>query len=335
LSRPVLKTPSFRPEPLVSLGIPVYNGESFLRPGLDALLAQTYEHLELIISDNASTDGTPDICRAYAARDRRLKYYRNPTNVGVVENYRRAFALSTGAYFMWAAVDDLKPPTAVEECLAALRHDERAVLAHGIVRVQIPGGRTPVEYPNDVDMPEGPAAARVRAFIEGMFHNAILYGLYPRQALQRVVLGHCLGQDYLLTLQMCLVGSFAYVRAPIITYSERKTVASSSPMYTAIPLTLGNLLQAGKVHRRKCWIVLFMGTYFLATIDGVGWSDRWRAVATHVVTFYRVYHARLAREVVFQSFEPLAWLAGVAWRLGRRWGVVLRLKRKIQALLTS
>lgn len=318
-------------KPLVSLGIPVYNGEAFLASALDALRAQTYEHLELVISDNASTDRTQEICLAYAARDPRIKYHRSTTNVGVIANFRRVFALSSGPYFMWAAVDDMKPPTAVEQCLDALRRDERAVVAHGVVLVQTARGQDLVEYPNDVRITDTRPAARVRAFIEGMPHNAILYGLYRREALQRVVLGHCLGQDYLLSLQMCLVGPFAHTRTPMVTYSERKMLASRSPMYSELPLTLRNLLQAGRVHRRKCWTVLLMGSYYLATVDNVRWPERWQAVAAHAVTFSRLYRSRLAKEVVFQLFEPVVWMGGVLWRLARRWGV---LTRKFQTLLS-
>jgi cellulose synthase/poly-beta-1,6-N-acetylglucosamine synthase-like glycosyltransferase len=310
------------PRPFVSLGIPVYNGEPYLRSGLDTLLAQTYDHCEFIISDNASTDRTQEICLAYAARDPRVKYHRNPTNIGVIANYRRVLALSSGTYFMWAAADDVKPSTAVADCLAALERDPRAVMAHGVVQVRTAGSEQPIEYPNDVAITGARAAQRVQAFIAGMPHNAILYGLYRREALQRAVLGRCMGQDYLLTLQMCLVGPFVYTGTPIITYSERKAVASSSPMYTALPITLSSLFHAGKVHRRKCWTVLAMGIYYLSRMPGVSWSERWRAVVSHVSTFARLYHVRLAKEVIFQIFEPVAWAGGAAWRLGRRWSVI-------------
>src|SRR5215468_7744124 len=113
--------------PLVSIGIPVYNGARFIRQALDHLLAQTYTHLELVICDNASTDNTSAICQAYAARDARVRYYRNPTNVGVINNYRLAVARSTGTYFMWSAADDRKPPTVVETCVRALQTQPTAV----------------------------------------------------------------------------------------------------------------------------------------------------------------------------------------------------------------
>jgi glycosyltransferase involved in cell wall biosynthesis len=74
-------------QPTVSFGVPVYNGHRHLRETLDSLLAQTYSDFELIISDNASTDATPDICQEYASRDSRIQYHRQTENVGAPENW--------------------------------------------------------------------------------------------------------------------------------------------------------------------------------------------------------------------------------------------------------
>jgi glycosyltransferase involved in cell wall biosynthesis len=68
--------------PKISIGLPVRNGEEYLEESIDSILAQTFTDFELIISDNASTDRTEAICRAYAAKDRRIRYYRNPVNIG-------------------------------------------------------------------------------------------------------------------------------------------------------------------------------------------------------------------------------------------------------------
>lgn len=93
--------------PKVSIGLPVYNGEDFLSCALDALLKQTYSDFELIISDNASIDGTEAICRDYAARDGRIRYVRQDENRGIAWNFNEVFRLSQGRYFKWAAHDDL------------------------------------------------------------------------------------------------------------------------------------------------------------------------------------------------------------------------------------
>ena len=94
-------------EPRVSIGMPVYNGEKYLEEAIQSILAQTYSDFELVISDNASTDKTQEICLEYAARDSRVRYHRNEKNLGAAPNYNRTFELSTGQYFKWADYDDL------------------------------------------------------------------------------------------------------------------------------------------------------------------------------------------------------------------------------------
>ena len=319
--------------PLVSIGMPVYNGEPFVRQAIDSVLAQTYQNLEIIISDNASTDGTIEICQQYAAKDQRIKYFRNPVNFGVYANFRRVMALATGEYFMWAAIDDLKPLTAVEECVQALLHNDRAVMAHGIVLVCTLGGEGLVEYPNEVHATGTSAAARVREFTYGLRHNAMLYGLYRREALTQGRLGNHLGQDYLLCLQMCLLGAIEYVGTPMIIYRERQTIGSSNPMYSEASVTLSHLLTASRAHRRKCWTVLLLGCYYLATIGKVSGSERLKAIVAHAATFGPLYRSRFAKEILYQLFEPVVWLSVYVWRLARRTSVTLRLARKVQARL--
>lgn len=87
--------------------MPVYNGKAFIREAIDSLLAQTFTDFELIISDNASTDGTDASCRKYAERDSRIRYVRQPENRGAVTNFQFVLDEAVGKYFMWAAADDM------------------------------------------------------------------------------------------------------------------------------------------------------------------------------------------------------------------------------------
>lgn len=111
-------SPARRPK--VSIGVPVYNGARFLERALDSLLAQTFQDLEIVISDNASTDETEAICRRYVGRDPRVRYWRSPVNRGLVWNHRRVLAMATGEYFMFAPHDDWFAPEYVERVAAAL-----------------------------------------------------------------------------------------------------------------------------------------------------------------------------------------------------------------------
>jgi glycosyltransferase involved in cell wall biosynthesis len=103
--------------PMVSVGLPVYNGEKYLNQALNSICNQDFGDFELIISDNASTDGTQEICKTYAARDSRIRYFRNERNIGAAPNYRKVFELSRGEFFKWCAHDDLCHPSFLRRCL--------------------------------------------------------------------------------------------------------------------------------------------------------------------------------------------------------------------------
>ena len=114
--------------PRVSIGLPVYNGDNYLAETLDSILAQTFTDFELIISDNGSTDRTEAICRRYAAQDHRVRYVRNPSNLGAARNYNRAFELARGEYFKWNGHDDPLAPLFLERCVEVLDRDPAIVL---------------------------------------------------------------------------------------------------------------------------------------------------------------------------------------------------------------
>jgi glycosyltransferase involved in cell wall biosynthesis len=116
--------------PRVSIGMPVFNGEKYIRFALDSILAQSFQCFELIISDNASTDRTQEICLEYVAKDKRIRYYRNKQNIGAARNHNRVFELSVGEYFKWAAHDDILAPDFLSQCLNVLDRDPSTVLCH-------------------------------------------------------------------------------------------------------------------------------------------------------------------------------------------------------------
>lgn len=116
--------------PRMSIGLPVYNGEQYLSEALDALLGQSYEDFELIISDNASTDGTEDICRRYLAQDPRISYVRQPRNIGAAPNHNFVFEQARGELFKWASHDDLYGRDLLLRCVEALDEHPHVVLSH-------------------------------------------------------------------------------------------------------------------------------------------------------------------------------------------------------------
>ena len=116
--------------PQLSVGLPVYNGECYLAKSIDSLLGQSFTDFELIISDNASTDGTEEICRRYAAKDPRIRYVRQPRNIGAVPNHNFVLREARGEYFKWAAHDDVYGRDLLARCVAALDEHPDVVLSH-------------------------------------------------------------------------------------------------------------------------------------------------------------------------------------------------------------
>jgi glycosyltransferase involved in cell wall biosynthesis len=122
-------------KPCISIGMPVFNGERYIELALDSILSQTFPDFELIISDNASTDRTQQICQEYKSKDDRIRYYRNEKNLGAPRNYNRVFELSLGEYFKWAAYDDVIAPDFLKKCVEVLEKHPSYVLCHSKIGV--------------------------------------------------------------------------------------------------------------------------------------------------------------------------------------------------------
>ena len=152
--------------PRLSIGLPVYNGEKFLAESIESLLGQSYEDFELIISDNASTDGTADICRRYAQQDPRIRYIRQQQNIGSAPNHNFVIEQARGELFKHASHDDLYARDLVELCVSALDEYPQVVLAHSWSAV-IDSSRTVkelIEYPVNTAASQAPERLRSMLF---------------------------------------------------------------------------------------------------------------------------------------------------------------------------
>jgi glycosyltransferase involved in cell wall biosynthesis len=147
----------------------VYNGERYLSEAIEAVLGQTYTDFELIISDNASTDLTGEICRQYAARDGRIRYVRQPVNIGAAPNHNVVVELSRGELFKWASADDLYAGDLLERCIAALDADPGVVLAHSWTAIIDDANRVveTAEYPLSTSSEHAPDRFRSTLFTSG------------------------------------------------------------------------------------------------------------------------------------------------------------------------
>ena len=116
--------------PVVTIGVPVYNGENYLDEMLWSLRRQTFEDFEVVISDNGSTDATPEIIHRHASADGRFRVYTETENRGAGWNFNRVLDLAAGRYFKWQAHDDLLAPTYLEACVAEFDLDPELVLVY-------------------------------------------------------------------------------------------------------------------------------------------------------------------------------------------------------------
>jgi glycosyltransferase involved in cell wall biosynthesis len=152
--------------PRLSIGLAVYNGERFLTESIESLLGQTYEDFELIISDNASTDGTEDICHTYAKQDARIRYFRQPHNIGSAPNHNFTIHQARGELFKTASHDDLYGRDLLKLCVDALDRWPDVVLAHSWSAAIDDSGNVThvVDYPVNTAAPRAPERFRSMLF---------------------------------------------------------------------------------------------------------------------------------------------------------------------------
>ncbi len=205
--------------PKLSIGLPVFNGERYLREALDSLLAQSMRDFELIISDNASTDSTESICRQYAAADPRIRYYRQSVNIGAGPNYNFVFHESRGRYFKWAAHDDFQDPTCFEVCVDVLDAHPDGVICHGLLADVDPEGEILAEFDRGQQGLAGPVERFWQMILFG--HNcAEVFGVIRRDVLAKSqLIRDYTDSDRTLLAQLALAGRI--YQAPEVRFYRR------------------------------------------------------------------------------------------------------------------
>jgi len=180
----------------ISIGLPVYNGEKFIRKKLDSLLEQTFTDFEIIISDNCSNDQTSEICKEYASKDNRIKYFRQIKNIGGWKNFGFILKKAKSEYFLWSAVDDIILPKFLEEVVQVLEYNKE--IACSSSKMELFGKSTSELKKNANDsrikkifkknmenfghMDNFPASGtyeeRIDEYIKNLRHNQIFYGIF-------------------------------------------------------------------------------------------------------------------------------------------------------------
>jgi glycosyltransferase involved in cell wall biosynthesis len=217
-------------DPLVAVGLPVYNGEKFLAAAIDSVLLQTFADIELIISDNASTDSTQTICQEYAVRDARVRYSRVPENRGIIFNHNQVVRLSASPYFLWFSHDDVLAPTYIERCLAVLEGDASIVLSFSRWRDIDEMGR-PIDRkrePIEIDSPDP-----VRRFSQAIppYHSCEAWcGLIRSETVRKIpVLRSFADYDRVWLAELALHGRFLQI--PEVLYFHREHLGRPIHVY--------------------------------------------------------------------------------------------------------
>ncbi|MBC7953869.1 MAG: glycosyltransferase [Rhodospirillaceae bacterium] len=252
------------------LGLTVFNGERYLPEALESALAQSFGDFTLFISDNASTDGTADICGHYMRLDRRIQYRRNERNVGAGPNFNLAFRQCNAPFYKWMAHDDVLDPAFLQRCMEVLRDDDGVVLAHTALRLLDDEGEVLIEGPKGkiidrhgnrhhdrepLHLAEGarPSLRHAEA-LRRMNWCTALFGVMRADALRRTNwLGSYYEADRILLAELALMGRFRQIEEPLLHkrchagVSVLKSYADKARMMdpNVAPLLPGLRLRAG------------------------------------------------------------------------------------------
>lgn len=221
--------------PRVSVGLPVYNGADHVGRAIGAVLDQTLEDIELVVSDNGSTDGTVEICEKLAAGDQRMIFSRNEVNEGAAANFNKVFRLSSGPYFKWLGHDDFLEPQAMARALEVIESLPDVSIVHWLERMMDEDGNVLREYqPGQGFQVDGETAGE--RFRQMLFwrHNGFagdpFFGLMRREALESTRLqGRGMNPNFLLMQELSLTGKFFTIPEVLAEriYNDVRVTASS------------------------------------------------------------------------------------------------------------
>ena len=221
------------PLPQVSIGLPVYNGERHIGDAIASIASQSFADFELIISDNASTDSTGEICRDWAARDGRIRYFRNASNIGAAPNYHQVFRMARADLFKWSAHDDMLGPGFLESCVAGLGDDDRAVLAYTAARQVDGDGNRIGDIPRFSQVVSADPVERFREVVRHERLNLPIFGLMRSAALRETALpGSYHASARVQLAELALRGTFVF--EPDIHFIHRNHPAGSLRAYDSV-----------------------------------------------------------------------------------------------------
>jgi glycosyltransferase involved in cell wall biosynthesis len=201
--------------PLVSIGLPVRNAGRDVERVVKSVLSQDYPRLELVISDNASTDDTEEACRELARADDRIAYHRQPENVGILRNFQYVAANARGTYFRWIGDDDSLEPAFAARCVAAFAADPRLVLVTTQISYQAPEGSVSTSAYDGTDLGSDDPIVRLGEMLRLLNASHLLidplYAMMRREAIVTIPRRNMLREDEVFAAKLALAGPWSHV----------------------------------------------------------------------------------------------------------------------------
>lgn len=223
-----------RDKPLVSIGVPVFNGADYLEGTLDSLLGQTYDNIEIVIRDNFSTDRTCDIILAYAKRDSRIRHSRAGFNQGAARNYNAVYEQSRGPYFKWAAADDLLAPTFIEKCVATLENIPDCVLAYPKTDIIDANGDVVSDAGVELDLGSVDPVERYKVIRSSLGECNAVFGVLRSDVLRQTnLIKPYIAADMHLLAELSLFGQLIEVPETLFYRRDHAQASSADPTEAA------------------------------------------------------------------------------------------------------
>lgn len=203
-----------RNAPMVSIGLPVYNGDNYLAQAIQSIINQTFRDFELILSDNASTDETAAICLHWAKKDSRIRYIQNEQNLGAIPNFNQLVEMAKGKYFKWAAHDDVLAPTYLAKCVEILETNPTVVLCCTKVQIIDEFNKKQIPYKHEPKkLIANKPSHRFRELIKNDLDCYEIFGVIRKEVLaQTPLFGAYVAADRILRAELGLYGSFYEVK---------------------------------------------------------------------------------------------------------------------------
>lgn len=268
--------------PEVSVGLPVYNGEEYLAEAIESLLHQSFRDFELIISDNASTDRTPEICAYYCRSDARVRYIRLPHNVGAGRNWNFVVGEARGTFFQWASANDRFETEMLSKCVDVLRRDNRVILCHGRTLLIGDDGSPIGVYEHDLHVTHDSPTARL-IHVRSLRMNNAQYGLMRLEILRQTGLDRLYASgDLVLMAELALRGHFCLL--PDVLFHRRmgrgaanRTLSDTELKARINPAAPEMIMIRWRLH------VDYLSSVLRSPIP---WTERWRSLVFSAKSAY-------------------------------------------------